>query len=187
MFDEVILAEIRWIPADSFTDSQLLASLATDSEGNPSSLAQVVGGTSYETVEALYRDLRRNYEDSLRYPDGGDFYVREMEMKRLGRAPGTGLLSWLKRNISLLSVYWILSKYGESYDRALAWIVGSVLLFAFLRFIIIPSTSLVEAIALSSGAVFQLAGVTALDQVQRIWSVLILALFFLAVRRRLKR
>ena len=66
--------------------------------------------------------------------------------------------------MSLLSIYWILSKYGESYDRAFAWIAGSVLLFAVLRFFNIPSTSFIEAIALSSGALFHIAGETALDQ-----------------------
>jgi len=37
----------------------------------------------YGTVAALYRDLRHNYERKLRYPEAGDFYIGEMEMRRL--------------------------------------------------------------------------------------------------------
>ena len=37
----------------------------------------------YGTVAALYRDLRHNYERRLRYPEAGDFYIGEMEMRRL--------------------------------------------------------------------------------------------------------
>jgi len=187
VFDEIVLGELQRTQPESLGRSPLLDSLAADLAGKPSNLDRVTAGTTFESVEGLYRELRRNYEDTLRYPEAGDFYVREMEMKRLGRAPGPGGRNWLRRNLSLLSFYSLLSRYGESYNRALIWIIGSVMLFASLRVALLATPSLLEALALSFGATFQISGDNLIDHVQRLWSILILALLFLAVRRRLKR
>jgi uncharacterized protein YjbI with pentapeptide repeats len=113
-------------------------------------------------LEALYRDLRRLRNLRARY-------------------------------LSLYGIYWRLSLYGESYKWAGAWIVGSMLFFAVLQMVVafedwsdIPSliwTGFYHSIL----AFFQLRTETPLDVVERLWAILILALFFLAVRRRFKR
>lgn len=150
-------------------------------------------GTSYESVEALYRDLRYNYEKGLRYAEAGDFYIREMEMKRLGRVPGVGLSAWLARNFSVISLYRLLSLYGESYGRAGAWIFGSIVAFGALRVGVsalsgpISVASVLEALVASFWAFFQVSATTWIDQLERLWAILVFALFFLALRRRLKR
>jgi hypothetical protein len=37
---------------------------------------------SLEAVIAEYRNLRENYEYNLRYEDAGQFFIREMELRR---------------------------------------------------------------------------------------------------------
>jgi uncharacterized protein YjbI with pentapeptide repeats len=156
-------------------------------------IGHVHEGTSYESVEALYRDLRYNYEEGLRYSEAGDFYIREMEMKRLGRAPGEGLSAWLQRNFSIISLYRVLSCYGESYARAGAWTLGSILAFGALRVGVdvlsgpISIPSILQAFVASFWAFFQVGATTWIDQLERLWAILLFALFFLALRRRLRR
>lgn len=78
---------------------------------------------TYDAVAQLYRRLRRNYEDNYRFAEAGDFFIGEMEMRRLNvntefkdeRLKKIELL--FKRNFSLLGVYKRLSLYGESYWR----------------------------------------------------------------------
>ncbi|MGB8658551.1 MAG: pentapeptide repeat-containing protein [Candidatus Zixiibacteriota bacterium] len=75
----------------------------------------------YSLIEELYRRLRKNYEDNLKYSEAGDFYIGEMEM-------------WRKAETSFLSkiplfCYKAISNYGESYYRPLCWILAILLLF----------------------------------------------------------
>lgn len=152
------------------------------------------GEANYAAVAELYRRLRRNYEANLRYPEAGDFYVGEMEMRRLDVKIKNGVLRWLRQNVfSLTALYKHLSLYGESYRRAGAWILGSIVFFALLNlvypprcFSVIPKVAR-EVLVNSVFAFFQLRGVTALDNIERLWGVLILTLFALALRRRFRR
>ena len=113
------------------------------------------GGPSYEDVVTLYRLLRQNYEQKLRYSDAADFFVREMELLRtqpryFGKKPAIDwsfddlrILYTLKNRvvwsmrvglrllrglISIPAVYYVLAKYGESYRRVIAWSLASVVL-----------------------------------------------------------
>lgn len=80
---------------------------------------------AWHHIERLYRELKQNYEDRRDYERASDFHYGEKEMRR--RNPQT---SWGLR--VLLSIYWLLSGYGERYVRPLicatvVLLVGAVL------------------------------------------------------------
>jgi hypothetical protein len=78
----------------------------------------------YALIAQLYRRLRANYEENLRYSEAGDFYIGEMEMARKAeRNP-------LKKLPVLF--YKAISNYGESYYRPLGWIAAILLIFPLL-------------------------------------------------------
>ncbi|MFI6007161.1 pentapeptide repeat-containing protein [Streptomyces sp. NPDC051366] len=69
-------------------------------------------------LAALYRQLRKAFEDGKDEPGAADFYYAEMEMRRLGPR------SRRKRaEQGLLTGYWALSGYGLRASRALAWLL----------------------------------------------------------------
>ena len=65
------------------------------------------------SVKAIYRNLRENYEFRMRYDEAGEFFIREMELKRNYREiplqPTAGLDSitvknnWFRRNLFSLT------------------------------------------------------------------------------------
>jgi len=104
---------------------------------------------NYGAVAALYRALRHNYQRELRYAEAGDFYIGEMEMRRLqismqrapSASPSRGLVplvfavwGWLQRNLlSPIAWYRNLSLYGESYRLAVFWVIGTIAVFTLIR------------------------------------------------------
>jgi len=77
-----------------------------------------------KTVLSVYRNLRENYEFRLRYDEAGVFFVKEMELKRIYKEINSDnpfqvvKRNWIRRNVlSVLSIYKIVSNYGESYLR----------------------------------------------------------------------
>jgi uncharacterized protein YjbI with pentapeptide repeats len=70
-------------------------------------------------LERLYRDLKQNYENRKNYELAGDFHYGEKQMRKKNpeTPPGQRIL---------LSLYWLISGYGERYDRPL--ICGALLL-----------------------------------------------------------
>jgi hypothetical protein len=73
-----------------------------------------------EEVAALYRQLRKAYEDGKNEPGAADFYYGECEMRRhdrTGTPPGERGLLW---------GYWLLSGYGLRASRALGWLLAAV-------------------------------------------------------------
>jgi hypothetical protein len=167
------------------------------------------GHRDYERLARIYWGLRRNYERNGRYAEAGDFYISEMEMRRLqiappppkkGRRPTVWdiirwtVLSWgwWRRNLlSPLAIYKYLSLYGESYVLASLWIFITVLLFTFLR-AHLPSqggqsTGLLDNLARSIFALFQLRGEETIDNIERIIGAILAGNLFIALRRRLER
>jgi uncharacterized protein YjbI with pentapeptide repeats len=67
-------------------------------------------------VAALYRQLRKAFEDGKNEPGAADFYYGECEMRRHDRAN----TPWSERG--LLWGYWLLSGYGLRASRALGWL-----------------------------------------------------------------
>jgi hypothetical protein len=99
---------------------------------------------------------------------------------------------WWRRNLlSPLAIYKYLSLYGESYVLASLWIFITVLLFTFLR-AHLPSqggqsTGLLDNLARSIFALFQLRGEETIDNIERIIGAILAGNLFIALRRRLER
>lgn len=70
-------------------------------------------------LAAVYRALRKSYEDSSNEPGAADFYYGEMQMRRADSANS-------RSERRLLSAYWALSGYGLRAARALAWLLAAV-------------------------------------------------------------
>jgi hypothetical protein len=90
---------------------------------------------------SVYRNLRENYEFRMRYDEAGEFFIREMEMKRKYKVKRTGanmytysLKPWIVRNLSLTGLYYNLSKYGQSILRPTLFGIGIIALSSFLWF-----------------------------------------------------
>jgi hypothetical protein len=144
-------------------------------------------------VERLYRHLKQNYESQRDYGRAGDFYYGEMEMKRRQLNPLGQIPFW---------IYRILSGYGESYPRALFWLVVMWLLFAVL-FTVVGYTDewgnhadLWRSLIYSAQSMtlfhelnitFHSAWGKAIKLVASVLGVIQIALFGLALQRRFKR
>ena len=76
---------------------------------------------SWEHIERIYRQLKQNYEDQRDYERAGDFHYGEKEMRRQNKKTPCGLKC-------LLTLYWLISGYGERCIRPL--ICAAVLLVA---------------------------------------------------------
>jgi uncharacterized protein YjbI with pentapeptide repeats len=144
-------------------------------------------------VERLYRHLKQNYESQRDYGRAGDFYYGEMEMKRCQLNPLGQIPFW---------IYRILSGYGESYPRALFWLIVMWLLFAVL-FTVVGYTDewgnhadLWRSLIYSAQSMtlfhelnitFHSAWGKAIKLVASVLGVIQIALFGLALQRRFKR
>ncbi|GAB1331630.1 hypothetical protein ACE1SV_59690 [Streptomyces sennicomposti] len=74
-----------------------------------------------EDVSAVYRQLRKAFEDAKNEPGAADFYYGEMEMRRHSRhatPPGER---------GLLHAYWFLSGYGLRASRAAGWLIVAMI------------------------------------------------------------
>ncbi|MEU2026838.1 hypothetical protein ABZ565_32570 [Streptomyces sp. NPDC016469] len=79
-----------------------------------------------EDVAALYRQLRKAFEDGKNEPGAADFYYGECEMRRYD-SNGTA-----KSERRLLWVYWLLSGYGLRASRAFTWLFAAMSLTVLL-------------------------------------------------------
>jgi uncharacterized protein YjbI with pentapeptide repeats len=77
----------------------------------------------WEDLERLYRELKQNYEDRRDYARSGDFHYGEKEMQR--QNPATSFSLWL-----FLSLYRMVSGYGERFLRPLLWAAGLLVVSA---------------------------------------------------------
>jgi uncharacterized protein YjbI with pentapeptide repeats len=84
-------------------------------------------------VENLYRQLKQNHEDHKDYERIRDFHYGEKEMRRKNPSTSTGLRV-------LLTLYWLVSGYGERYFRPL--IAGGILLLLSTVGFLLPSFGL---------------------------------------------
>ncbi|MFI0192019.1 pentapeptide repeat-containing protein, partial [Streptomyces sp. NPDC017082] len=79
-----------------------------------------------EGIAALYRHLRKAFEDGKNEPGAADFYYGECEMRRYD-ATGT-----TKGERRLLWAYWLLSGYGQRASRAFTWLLAAMTLTVLL-------------------------------------------------------
>ncbi|MEU9783637.1 pentapeptide repeat-containing protein [Streptomyces phaeochromogenes] len=73
-----------------------------------------------EDVAALYRHLRKAFEDGKNEPGAADFYYGECEMRRHDHT------STPKSERRLLWAYWLLSGYGLRASRATGWLLAAM-------------------------------------------------------------
>ncbi|MFE1312421.1 pentapeptide repeat-containing protein [Streptomyces sp. NPDC058755] len=79
-----------------------------------------------EDMAAVYRQLRKAFEDGKNEPGAADFYYGEMEMRRhdhTGTPRGERGLLW---------GYWLLSGYGLRSSRAFSWLLAAMSLTVLL-------------------------------------------------------
>lgn len=75
-----------------------------------------------DDVAAVYRQLRKAFEDGKNEPGAADFYYGEMEMRRHDRD------STSRSERGLLHGYWLLSGYGLRASRSLGWLAAAMLM-----------------------------------------------------------
>jgi hypothetical protein len=78
---------------------------------------------SWPHVERLYRELKQNYKDRREYVRASDFHYGRKEMLR--KNPETN-----KALRFLITLYWLVSGYGERWIRPLIWAAVVLLLCA---------------------------------------------------------
>ncbi len=86
-----------------------------------------------EGVMDVYRNLRDNYDYQLRYDIAGEFFVREMEIKRKYKKNNSSTITTITKNpleqrISILGIYHLIAQYGHSYYRPIFTAVPILLL-----------------------------------------------------------
>ncbi|MFG2463804.1 pentapeptide repeat-containing protein [Streptomyces sp. NPDC048523] len=79
-----------------------------------------------EDVAALYRQLRKAFEDAKNEPGAADFYYGEMEMRRHSRSDTA------RSERGLLHAYWLLSGYGLRASRAAGWLIAAMIISVLL-------------------------------------------------------
>jgi uncharacterized protein YjbI with pentapeptide repeats len=113
--------KIRWGGKDKFTiiEEEWLKEKAKGKDKR----ANVYDNVSLKLVLSVYRNLRENYEFRLRYDDAGEFFIKEMELKRKYRGTESENSleikenGWFTRHFSLTGLYYHLSRYGEDILR----------------------------------------------------------------------
>lgn len=91
-----------------------------------------------ERLAVLYRSLRKAFEDAKNEAGAGDFYYGEMEARRHARTTGRG-------ERALLTVYWMISGYGQRAGRTLAALVLLIgVLFTLLTQFGLPASTAVQ-------------------------------------------
>lgn len=155
----------------------------------------------WEHIERVCRDLKTNHKESGDHERAGDFHYGEKEMRR--RNPSTPPMHRF-----FLNLYRILSGYGERYLRPLLWtlvvLAGCTIVYMFLG--IAPkegapfgianiecwfkvSLYSLQVMTLQKPTEIQPIGVwsTAIKTFQSIVGPVLIGLFALALRQRLKR
>ena len=187
---------VRYNGRDTTYDEMILNEKA---EGDPESVAE------------LYRRLRQNYEESLRYTDAGDFFIGEMEMRKRSmlsvdasrgtHGPSFSSSIWITLNQLGARIafygYDILGRYGESYWRPILLSPMVMILFLGIRLLISLvsqkmcfsqiSQLILPTLRRSVFVFFQLQSEDVLDLFERVFSGILLGLTFIALRRRLER
>jgi uncharacterized protein YeeX (DUF496 family) len=165
-------------------------------------------GVRVETVKAIYRNLRENYEYRMRYDEAGQFFIREMELKRKYREVRTEDVYHsayrikkngpLRRNLSLTGIYHNLFNYGESLKRPALTLLLPLFIISVSYFLVKHPPSSFDLNGLIHTA--NILGRTALDMFQvemekpeladniiRTLSLSIFAALFIPLRRKFER
>jgi hypothetical protein len=152
-------------------------------------------------IERLYRELKQNCEDRHDYERAGDFHYGEKEMVRLNPRSSVSLRFFL-------TLYWVMSGYGEKYLRPLV-AAGVLLGISTVAYLVLGLThsaggarlDITDALDWARTFHYSLRVMTLLktddlnpvgyaklvNTIQSLLGPLLVGLFALAVRQRLKR
>ena len=154
-----------------------------------------------QSVLAVYRNLRENFEFYLKYREAGQLFVNEMELRRKYKSVdgGSELRPRYHRLLSLTSFYSYLGCYGEGLKRPTIWavaiFVGSVIYYSCFH----ESENMISANSMEfhnhvtevlekTFSSFLPTNSTYLsDHVIKILSIPVLGTLFIALRRRFER
>ena len=161
------------------------------------------GPDKFVSTLGVLRSLRDNYEYHLMYHDAGQFFVQEMELRRMYFLHEGNLLtqSRLHRIFSLTGLYCWVCGYGESFKRVGTWMALLFgVSFAYFTLLDVPppevdttysSLNILEKLGLhlkrTLAAFFPLGGGDLPDYVVRAVSIPLLGTAFIVIRRRLER
>jgi hypothetical protein len=163
-----------------------------------------------ESIMALYRNLRENYEFRFRYEESSEFFTREMELKRKYREVRSldgsiDLKDRLRRNFSLTGVYYNLFRYGESLKRIALTTVALFAVFSAAYFVVnlisINHGSFSTALFQNSTTIFKNSTATTLedmfqikgsdlqplDYIIRIFSLPLIGIVVISLKRKFER
>ena len=164
---------------------------------------------SLESIKNIYRDLRDNFDDTLRYETSGEFHVRELELKRKFQEKQEGdIIITSNRNFlwKHLSIYWlynVLAQYGQSYHRPIYFAI-TIISISTCYFIsneielameteieYSPMNIIIKSFTRSISGIIPFdilgKGIEDSDKVLRIILLPISASFFISLKRRLER
>jgi cell division protein YceG involved in septum cleavage len=85
-------------------------------------LSETPNNPGLNSIKAVYRNLRENYEYYMRYDETGEFFLRELELRRKYSTKNRSNNEVKKnhffiRHFSLTGLYYHLSRYGEDLRR----------------------------------------------------------------------
>lgn len=88
-----------------------------------------------ESILDVYRNLRENFDYYLKYDNSGEFFVREMELKRKYRINPKNIgrktipKQYFSQRLSLLSLYNVIGQYGNSIYRPFYFSIAIISFF----------------------------------------------------------
>ena len=163
---------------------------------------------SLEAVIAEYRNLRENYEYNLRYEEAGQFFIREMELRRKYkqessaagneneiRTPKVKKKNIFERIFSFAALYYFICDYGESTRKPLAITISiffiATLYFWYLKGWSMDAETISDSISRTVTSFFPFFSLPEnygfLDVVLRATMIPMAGLLFITLRRKLER
>ncbi len=139
---------------------------------------------SKETVLAEYRNIRKSFENNRTFAEASELFIREMRM--------------LRKDLSILEkiAHWFydgLSRYGESFLRPSALLIGSIFTIPIVENYLLghyPFEDYLSNVEATARLFFQLPterNYGGLEVLIRLFSITLLGNIFIAFRRRLER
>ncbi|MFD3437139.1 pentapeptide repeat-containing protein [Streptomyces sp. NPDC058685] len=106
---------VRWTPRRTLAEEHHWRA-ARDTAADGWTPADGESALEPGALAAVYRQLRKAFEDGKNEPGAADFYYGEMEMRRHD-------LATPRAERGLLALYWAMSGYGLRASRALGWLL----------------------------------------------------------------
>lgn len=110
---------VRWTPRKTLAEEHHWRA-AHDTAADGWTPADGESALDPGALAAVYRQLRKAFEDGKNEPGAADFYYGEMEMRR--HDPATP-----RAERGLLALYWAVSGYGLRASRALGWLLVAMI------------------------------------------------------------